>query len=47
MTNEIEKLAQLQKNNYRFLYLGICIALFVLLWVEMAVGIFGSPLAGN
>lgn len=36
-----------QKNKYRFLYLGICIALFALLWMEMAVGIFGSPLAGS
>lgn len=38
---------RLQNHRYRLLYLGICIALFVLLWMEMAVGIFGSPIAGN
>ena len=27
--------------------LGILVALLILIWAEMAVGIFGSPLAGS
>jgi hypothetical protein len=31
----------------RFLYIGILVLIFVLIWAELAVGIFGTPLAGS
>ena len=34
------------KNTKRILILGI-LAAILLLWIELAVGIFGSPLAGS
>ncbi|TVZ59894.1 hypothetical protein NA63_2436 [Flavobacteriaceae bacterium MAR_2010_105] len=40
-------LRKVTKTNHRILMcLGILL-LFLLLWAEMAVGIFGSPLAGS
>lgn len=36
------------KNNSRLAALGIILAaVMILLWIEMAVGIFGSPIAGS
>jgi hypothetical protein len=35
-----------KKNTKRILILGI-LAAILLLWIELAVGIFGSPLAGS
>jgi len=40
----VKKTAQFKK---RFLFISLTIALFLLLWAEFAVGVFGSPLAGN
>jgi hypothetical protein len=31
----------------RFLYIGILVLIFVLIWAELAVGIFGTPFAGS
>ena len=31
----------------RILYIGIICVLFLLIWAELAVGIFDSPLAGS
>ena len=31
----------------RFLYIGILVLIFILIWAELAVGIFGTPFAGN
>ena len=31
----------------RFLYIGILVLIFVLILAELAVGIFGTPLAGS
>ena len=31
----------------RFLYIGILVLIFMLIWAEMAVGVFGTPFAGN
>ena len=31
----------------RIIYIGILGFLFLLIWAELAVGIFGSPFAGN
>jgi len=42
------KILIILKMNKRFLYpLLFLIALFFLLWVELAVGVFGSPIAGD
>ncbi len=34
-------------KSYRIVGLAIVIILFLLLWAELAVGIFGSPFAGE
>ena len=34
-------------SQYRWFVLLFVLFLFLMLWVEMAVGLFGSPLAGN
>ena len=31
----------------RFLYTGILVLIFMLIWAELAVGVFGTPFAGN
>ena len=31
----------------RLLYLGILVLMFLLIWAELAVGIFGTPYAGS
>ena len=31
----------------RFLYIGILVLIFLLLWAELSVGIFDTPIAGN
>jgi hypothetical protein len=35
------------KKKLRWVYLIYLILIFLILWAELAVGIFGSPLAGN
>ncbi|MEL6194773.1 MAG: hypothetical protein AAFR66_22120 [Bacteroidota bacterium] len=40
-------LRQIKKSRFRvFIILGILI-LFLLVWAELAVGLFGTPVAGN
>lgn len=34
-------------TNLRFLMIAGSILLFLIIWIELAVGIFGSPIAGN
>jgi hypothetical protein len=34
-------------SQYRWFVLLFALFLFLILWAEMAVGLFGSPLAGN
>ncbi len=36
-----------KKDNKRWIFILIIVLLFLLLWAEMAVGIFGSPIAGS
>ena len=36
-----------KKINYRIAVCAIILALLILTWVELAVGIFGTPFAGN
>ena len=31
----------------RFLYIGILVLIFMLIWAELAVCVFGTPLAGS
>ena len=40
-------LRKVKSKRSRILYIGILFLLFLLLWVELAVGILGSPLAGS
>lgn len=40
-------LRKVNNNNYRIVFCGIIILLLLLTWAELAVGIFGSPLAGS
>jgi hypothetical protein len=32
---------------YRILIIGLILILFLLVWAELAVGIFGTPFAGS
>ncbi len=44
----IKFMLQITKNTkYRILLISIIVLLFLLIWAELAVGIFGSPFAGN
>jgi peptidoglycan/LPS O-acetylase OafA/YrhL len=36
-----------KKINYRIAICAIILALLILTWIELAVGIFGTPFAGN
>ncbi len=40
-------LQKVKSIKNRILILGIIIILLLLLWVELAVGVFGSPIAGS
>lgn len=40
-------LRRTKKENSRALLIGTLILIFVLVWAEMAVGIFDSPIAGE
>jgi len=31
----------------RFLYIGILVLIFLILWAELALGVFGTPFAGS
>ena len=36
-----------KKVKNRSLYIGLIILIFMLLWAELALGVFGSPFAGS
>lgn len=38
---------KLSSSAYRFVGAGIIVAAFVLVWAELAVGLFGTPFAGS
>jgi hypothetical protein len=40
-------LRKVKTRKNRILICGIILLLLLLLWIELAVGIFGSPIAGN
>ena len=36
-----------KKSEYRIAFIAVLVVGFLLVWAELAVGIFGSPIAGN
>lgn len=40
-------LRSVTKTTHRLLLLGFALLAFLLVWAELAVGIFGTPLAGS
>ena len=36
-----------KKMKNRIFYIGLMILIFILIWAELAVGVFGSPFAGS
>ncbi|MEX2379474.1 MAG: hypothetical protein WD530_01925 [Vicingaceae bacterium] len=40
-------LRKVKTNKKRLLWIGIVFFLFILIWGELAVGIFGTPFAGS
>ncbi|MCX2743314.1 hypothetical protein OO013_05525 [Mangrovivirga sp. M17] len=40
-------LRNVRQLKYRLILCGIIVAILFLVWVELAVGIFGTPLAGS
>jgi len=36
-----------KNSNNKTLYIGILVLIFLLIWAELYVGIFDSPIAGN
>jgi hypothetical protein len=44
----IKQVLKTTKNiKYRIFIIGIILILFLLIWAELAVGIFGTPFAGS
>lgn len=39
--------SKIKKQSYRILICVFVLIVFALIWIELAVGIFGSPFAGN
>lgn len=40
-------LRKVKANKKRLMWIGIVLFLFILMWGELAVGIFGTPFAGS
>ena len=38
---------KVKSANYRAVLVMVVVFIFILIWIELAVGIFGSPLAGS
>lgn len=38
---------RIRSKPNRMIYISLILLLFLLYWIEMAVGIFGSPIAGS
>lgn len=48
MSFGIKQVLKATKNiKYRMLIIGIILIVFLLVWAELAVGIFGTPFAGS
>jgi hypothetical protein len=40
-------LRKVKKPKYRIILCGVLLVVLVLIWIELAVGIFGTPFAGS
>ena len=40
-------ISRVKNLKYRVLYIGVVVIIFMLIWAELAVGLFGTPFAGN
>lgn len=40
-------LRKVNKPEYRLVWIGAVLFMFLLIWAELAVGIFGTPFAGS
>jgi uncharacterized membrane protein YadS len=40
-------LRKVRKSSSRLILVGVVLFLFLLIWAEMAVGIFGTPISGS
>lgn len=40
-------LRKVKKTKYRIVIVSVVLAMLLLVWLELAVGIFGTPLAGS
>lgn len=38
---------KVKRTRYRILFMGLLLLLLSLVWLELAVGLFGSPFAGD
>ena len=48
MSFGIKQVIMTTKNtNYRVIIIGMILLVFILIWVELAVGIFDTPFAGS
>ena len=39
--------SRVKNLKYRVLYIGVILIIFMLIWAELAVGLFGTPIAGS
>ena len=39
--------SRVKNLKYRVLYIGLIVIIFMLIWAELAVGLFGTPIAGS
>ena len=40
-------ISRVKNLKYRALYIGVVVIIFMLIWAELAVGLFGTPFAGS
>ncbi len=40
-------LSRIKQTKYRIVFIFILFILFLVIWAEIAVGVFGSPIAGS
>ena len=43
----INRIFSRSKSNFKYIYVFFVLIVFLLLWIEIAVGIFGSPISGS
>jgi len=40
-------ISRVKNLKYRVLYIGVVVIIFMLIWAELAVGLFGTPIEGS